>query len=335
MSNLARVWAPGRINLIGEHTDHAGGFVLPAAIDFGITLDVAARAQEVTLVSAAYGAAAPVAADGQGAPAQGWARYVQAVAVELALLGRPPVGLNGSISSNLPAGKGVSSSAALEIAVALALCAVAEWQIPPLELALACQRAELRAVGVPCGILDQAACVLGRRGAAILIDCSTLEHEPVPVPGHAVLLLIDSLIERSLENTEYGRRKDELARALAGADDAVSARRLRHLRTENERVHAFAHALARDDLEGAGHLMSESHASLRDDFEVSIPELDLIVEQAEQSGAYGARMHGGGFGGAVLVLTDRQRLPALAERFPGRTLLVSPGSGAGVSAAQQ
>ncbi|HEX4679593.1 MAG TPA: galactokinase family protein [Gaiellaceae bacterium] len=331
MSKLLRVWAPGRINLIGEHTDHAGGFALPAAIDFGITIDVGARATDITLVSAGYGATS-VGADGQGPPAQGWARYVQAVAIELAMLGRPPVGLQGSIESNLPAGKGVSSSAALEVAVALALCAVAEYEIPPLDLALACQRAELRAVGVPCGILDQAACLLGRRGAAILIDCSTLEHESVPVPEQAGFLLIDSGIERSLENTDYGKRKDELARAIAGAHDALSARRLRHLHTENERVHAFAKALASDNLERAGQLMSESHASLRDDFEVSVPELDRIVQQAEQGGAYGARMHGGGFGGAVLVLADVQSLSTLAARFPGRTLLVSPGDGAGVSA---
>jgi galactokinase len=327
---LFRVWAPGRVNLIGEHTDHSGGFALPAAIGYGIRLDVAARAAELTLVSGRYGAAAPLAADGHGPAAEGWARYAQAVAAELSVLGRPPVGLRGSIDSSLPAGVGLSSSAALEVAVALALCAVAEFEVEPLELALACQRAELRAVGVPCGILDQAACLLGRQGAATLINCGTLEYEWVSVPERAVLLVIDSGVERDLENTDYGRRRDELARALAGERNPVLDRRLRHVQTENARVHAFARALASDDLELAGQLMSESHASLRDDFEVSIPELDHVVEQAEQSGAYGARMHGGGFGGAVLALVDAGGAATVRGRFSGQTWIVTTGAGASV-----
>src|SRR5213078_4717808 len=139
------------------------------------------------LSSGRFGAAEPFRADGGGTPAAGWARYGQAVAAELAALGRPSVGLRGSVASDLPSGAGLSSSAALEVAIALALCAVAEFELEPLELALACQRAELRAVGVPCGILDQAGSVLGRRAAAILLDCGTLEHRVVPVPAAAGL----------------------------------------------------------------------------------------------------------------------------------------------------
>src|SRR3954468_10568831 len=169
-------WAPGRVNLVGEHTDYSGGLVLPVAIQFGITLDAHALADEIALTSSGFGAGEPFAADGSGAPVRGWSRYAQAVAVELALLGRPPVGLAGSISSDLPARAGLSSSAALEVAVALALCAVADFELEPLQLARACQRAELRAVGVPCGILDQAASLLGQPSSAILLDCATLEH---------------------------------------------------------------------------------------------------------------------------------------------------------------
>src|SRR5262249_47673969 len=151
--------------------------------------------------STRYGAARPLAADGGGEAGSGWARYAQAVAAELDALGRPPVGLVGTVSSNLPAGAGLSSSAALEVGIALALGAVADFGLPPLELALACQRAELRAVGLPCGILDYAASLLGRDGIAVVLDCGTLEYRLVRVPRRLGLLVVDSGVERSLENT--------------------------------------------------------------------------------------------------------------------------------------
>jgi galactokinase len=155
------VWAPGRINLIGEHTDYSGGLALPAAIQLGVTLTLEAREDEITVPSDA-------------------APFAEAVAHELAELGRPRVGMVASIESDLPVGAGLSSSAALEVALALALCTIADFTLDPLDLARACQRAELRAVGVPCGILDQAACVLGEEGKVILLDCGTLEHSPIP-----------------------------------------------------------------------------------------------------------------------------------------------------------
>ncbi len=303
-ARVCAAWAPGRVNLIGEHTDYSGGLVLPVAIQYGISLDAAPAVGEVSLVSERFGVAAPFLADGSGATASGWARYAQAVAAELDLLGRPPAGLTGTVSSNLPAGAGLSSSAALEVAVALALCAVADFALDPIELALACQRAELRAVGVPCGILDQAAALLGREGHAILLDCGTLEHRFVALPAEAALVVVDSAVAHSHETSGYAQRRQEL--------EAGMPRRVRHVQTENQRVRDFAAALERLDLAAAGRLLLESHASLRNDYEVSTPELDLLVALAEEAGAYGARLLGGGFGGAMLALTDVERAEQVA-----------------------
>ena len=321
-------FAPGRVNLIGEHTDYSGGLVLPVAIQYGVSVEVDAEAAEISLSSEQAGPAPPFAADGAGAPAAGWARYGQAVAGELDLLGRPPAGLTGTVRSDLPTGAGLSSSAALEVSIAFALCAVADFELDPLELALACQRAELRAVGVPCGILDQAASVLGREGEAILLDCSTLEHRPVRVPPQVALVVVDSAVSHSHESSGYADRRRELEHAmgLVGATrstevdpaaleslDSLSQRRLRHVVTENRRVVDFADALEHGDLVAAGNLLLASHASLRDDYQVSIPEIDLLVELACDAGAYGARLLGGGFGGSILALADAARAAEIAE----------------------
>ena len=232
---LFSTWAPGRVNLIGEHTDYSGGLVLPVAIEYGITVEVVAHATEVTLSSGLFGEAPAFAADGGGARAEGWSRYGQAVAAELADLGRPAVGLIGTISSNLPGGAGLSSSAALEVAIALALCAVADFELEPLELAAACRRAEFEAVGVPCGILDQAGSILGREDTAILLDCATLAYRLVPVPVEAGLVIIDSGVQRSLEHTPYAERRARArarARARLGRPlDGRAARRSRRPRS--------------------------------------------------------------------------------------------------------
>ena len=331
-TGVCTAWAPGRVNLIGEHTDYSGGLVLPVAIQYGISLDVAAVDDRVKLASEGFGAATPFTADGSGAAAEGWARYAQAVAAELHLLGRPPVGLVGTLTSDLPAGAGLSSSAALEVAVGLALCAVADFELAPLDLALACQRAELRAVGVPCGILDQAAALLGRAGHAILLDCGTLEHSLVAVPAEAALVVVDSGVEHSHETSGYAQRRQEL--------EAGMPRRVRHVQTENQRVRDFTGALERSDLVSAGALLLASHASLRDDYEVSTPELDLLVDLAQEAGAYGARLLGGGFGGSILALTEVERADELAaavssayrERtgIGGASLVAVASAGAGV-----
>ncbi len=352
---MLTTWAPGRVNLIGEHTDYSGGLVLPAAIQLGITVEVASVADEISLTSSRDGAAEPFAADGSGAAATGWARYGQAVAAELAALGRAPVGLVASVDSDLPTGAGLSSSAALEVGIGLALCSVAEFELEPLVLALACQRAELRAVGVPCGILDQAACLLGQPDAAILLDCATLDYRLVHVPGRAALVIVDSGVGHSHEHSGYAQRRAELEQALAlvGAErstqvtaadleglDPVSQRRLRHVVTENERVGLFAAAFEAGDLETAGRLLGASHVSLRDDYEVSIPELDLLVELADAAGGLGARLLGGGFGGSVLVLADVDDADRLGTEIAveyrsrtgleGRALTVYASAGAGL-----
>lgn len=310
-------FAPGRVNLIGEHTDYSGGLVLPAAIDRGVTLR-AVPGRRIRLASAQVPGAVDLPADG-AEPGADWGRYVAAVAAELAAVGRPPVGLEGELSSDLPAGAGLSSSAALEVVVATALCAVASFPLEPIPLAQLCQRAEQRAVGVPTGIMDQAASLLGRADAAVLLDCGTLYHRLVPLPPELALLIIDSGVRRTLEGSGYAQRRAELETGLAGRDprglapadvaaaDGVPARRIRHVVTENARVLAVEEALRRGDRQALGELFAAGHASLRDDFEVSIPELDLLVDLAVGHGAVAARMTGGGFGGAIVALVEVAR----------------------------
>jgi galactokinase len=287
--------APGRVNLIGEHTDYSGGLVLPIAIDLRVEVQVE-PAERITLVSA--GDTVELAPDGGGEPA-GWGRYVAAVAEELATLGREPVGIEGVVEADLPQGAGLGSSGALEVAVALALCDVAGFELEPLELALACQRAEQRAVGVPSGILDQAASLLGREGSALLLDCGSLEHRWIDLPEQLAIIVVDSGERHAHEGSGYGDRRREL--------EAGDPRRVRHVTTENQRVRETVDALDRQDLPALGALFAASHASLRDDYEVSTPTLDGVVEAALAAGALGARMTGGGFGGSVVVLAERAR----------------------------
>jgi galactokinase len=302
---VARYHAPGRINLIGEHTDYAGGLVLPVAIDRGLTVTCEPAAR-IRLRSDAAPGLVELDADGGGA-ADGFGRYVAAAAAELAALGRRPVGVEGEIGGDLPARTGLSSSAALLVAVALALCDAAGLELEPMALAEACRRAEERAVGVPCGIMDPAASLLGQAGHALLLDCATLAHRPVPLPADLGLIVIDSGVPRRLAETGYGLRREELERALAGDLDATTSRRLRHLRTENIRVEEAVAALERGDARALGPILAAGHASLRDDYEVSTPELDMLVVLAVKAGAWGARLTGGGFGGSIVVVAPVAR----------------------------
>lgn len=326
------VWAPGRVNLIGEHTDYSGGLVLPIAIQLGLKVAVEPHHRQIIVRSDAFGPTAPIEPDGSGTASEGWGRFVQAVARELHDLGRRPTGMHATISSTLPAGAGLSSSAALEVGIAIALCAVAEFEIERFDLVRACSRAEERAVGVPCGILDQAACVFGERDAAILLDCGSLEHRPVGVPPSAAFLIVDSGIRRELEHTGYADRRRELETALVqlgvsnprevsvdriDLSDRISRRRLHHVVSENARVGRFVRALESSDLSAAGALLSASHASLRDDYEVSLPELDALAVTAERCGALGARLIGGGFGGSVLALVESGRAAEVARLIRG------------------
>jgi galactokinase len=298
-------WAPGRVNLIGEYTDLVGGLVLPVALDLGIRLE-GEPAEEIVLRSARYGAVR-LPADGSGAAPDGWGRYVAAVAAELDELGRAPVGLAGELTSTLPAGAGLSSSAAVEIAVATALCACADFVVEPLELAKAARRAEHRAVGAPSGIMDQAASLLGLAGQALLLDTATFAYEHVPLPPDLALVVVDSGVARALEGTGYATRRREL--------EAGHPKRRRHVESENERVRAVVQALREDDRAALGDLFRAGHRSLRNDLEVSTPELDRLVELAYGHGAVAARMTGGGFGGAIVALATESGAGELAGRI--------------------
>jgi galactokinase len=311
---VIRAFAPGRVNLIGGHSDYAGGLVLPMAIDLGTTIAGQRGHERVVLASHDEPLPAVVALDVEdpSAVSPPWARYVAGVVAELRLA----TGFIGEVGTTIPIGTGLSSSAALEVAVALALAGEPDDRSA---LALACQRAEVRASGVPCGIMDQFASLLGVEGHAILIDCTTLEVTPVPVPDDVAIVVIDSGQRRQLATSGYADRRAEVARAedLLGSlphasladvealDDPVLRKRARHVVTETMRVRAFVDALAAGDVVGAGALMTESHASLRDDQEVSTPLLDSLVERLVATrGVHGARLTGGGWGGCVVALAD-------------------------------
>jgi galactokinase len=319
MTGFIEVEAPGRVNLIGDHTDHTGGLVMPMAIDLSTTLFGDLGGDVVSIRSALESAPAEVPIDltdpSQVRPS--WARYVAGVVAEV----QPARGFRGHLSTTLPVGGGLSSSAALEVAVALALGAPAD---DPVALALLCQRAEQRSVGVPCGIMDQLACTAGVAGHALLIDCSSLAIEPVALPDDLAVLVFDSGEERSLATTAYGERRSqcEAAEAIIGPlrtaelgsldkiDDEVVRRRARHVITENQRVRDFADALRRADYVTAGALLYASHESLRDDFEVSTPILNNLVRALRETpGVFGARLTGAGFGGCVVAITEPGAVP--------------------------
>ncbi len=293
----ATVRAPGRVNLIGEHTDYSGGLVLPVAIQLGITMSFEP-------------------ADGLELDAPGGEPLAQAVWDEL---GRP-AGIRGRVDADLPQGAGLGSSGAFEVAVALALCDVAGLELEPLELARMCRRAEQRAVGVPSGILDQAASLLGRSGHALLLDCGTLEHRWVPLPEDVAILVLDSGERRSLDSSAYGQRRREL--------EAGDPRRVRHVETENARVRETVTALERGNVAALGPIFAASHASLRDDYEVSTPTLDALVEAALGAGAFAARMTGGGFGGSIVALAEPAHAEDVLAGVGGQGWLVRPSDGA-------
>jgi galactokinase len=337
--DASAAFAPGRVNLIGEHTDYSGGLVLPVAVDCGITVRWRPDPTAIRLRSAAFPEKAELDPDGTArSELAAWVRYAAAVATLLGERGRPPVGLDGTVSSTLPVGAGLSSSAALTVALALALCRAAEFDLSRLELAHVAREAEHRAVGVPVGLMDPAASLLARRGHALLLDCGTEEYRLVPLPGELALVVLDSGVRHDLEHSGYATRRAELERALpalggrrpsevtleeaeaaaqtAGVDE-VARRRLRHVVSENERVRVCVRALEAPDgpdREALGACFREGHASLRDDFEVSTPELDVLVELADAEGAVAARMTGGGFGGSVVALADA----GTADAFAGR-----------------
>lgn len=326
-----RAFAPGRVNLIGDHTDYTDGLVLPMAIQLGTTVTGVRGGDRVQLTSADEPEPAEVRLD-VGDPASAtpaWARYVAGVVSEL----RPAQGFTGEVATTLPMGSGLSSSAALEVAVALALGLTED---DPLTVAKLCQLAEYAASGVPCGIMDQLASAAGVDGSALLIDCHSLAITPVPLPDDSEVVVVSSGQDRALAGSAYAERRAECEAAQDGIgvlrkasadsvealDDPLLRRRARHVVTENERVRRCAAALTAGDLPAAGRLMGQSHASLRDDFDVSTPTLDTLVGRlAAMPGVFGARLTGAGFGGCVVALT---RPGAIA----GEGWVVRPSAGA-------
>jgi galactokinase len=325
-----RSWAPGRVNLIGDHTDYMGGLVLPLAIGLGTEITGDRGGNWVMLGSERFDGVAEVPLDGGDDPAKAeppWTRYVAAVVAEL----QPDDGLVGMVHSDLPPGGGLASSAALEVALAVALGADLG---DPIGLAQACQRAEQRAVGVPCGIMDQLVAVAAEAGQVLRIDCRSLAVEKLPFPEDAEILVVDSGEPRELSGSAYAQRRKECEAAeevvgplrdaspaaVEAIDDPVLRRRARHVTTENERVDALGVALGEGQLRYAGELLVASHASLRDDFDATTPALDaLVVALRSVPGVYGARVTGAGFGGCVVALCQpktRLKLPVVWRGRP-------------------
>jgi galactokinase len=341
MSDRARAFAPGRVNLIGEHTDYNDGLALPFAIGAGVS--VIARASAGGRVEAhAMDLGESDSFELAGAsPASGWRAFVRGSVVELQRAGivlRPAV---LEITGDVPRGAGLSSSAALEVALCLALVGLAGAPAPDrLELARICSRVESNWVGARTGLLDQLASLHGRRDHAIRIDFRSLEVAPTPLElGGFTLVTLDSGERHAHEASGYNTRRAECAAAcerlgLASLRDATLAMatrlpprlgdRVRHVVSENARVDEAVDALARRDIERLGHLLDASHASLRDCYEVSTPAVEATVARLRAAGALGARVVGGGFGGHVLGL-----LPP-GVRAPGGAIEVRPGPGAGL-----
>jgi galactokinase len=292
--------APGRVNLIGEHVDYLGGVVLPAAVD---------RHTEVTGRAAAEWAVE--------SRVKGGLAYLRAMGEEL---GMAPQAVR--VRSDIPSGSGLSSSAALLVSIAAGL----KPEMNGVDAALACQRAEQRATGVQVGVMDQFAAALGRRGYALLLDCGTLEYRAVPFPEELRIVVIDSGEHRSLARTPYNQRRREA--------EAGQPNRRRHVDSEIARVHTFVDALEHRDFERLGVLLKESHKSLRDDFEVSTPHVDALVEKAWRArGCFGARIMGAGFGGSILALIARGSEAALAAAVERPIIVCSTADGAFVRAA--
>ncbi|WP_018347889.1 galactokinase [Longispora albida] len=309
--------APGRVNLIGEHTDYNGGFVLPFALPqrTTVTLTPADRWSVTSHETVTAGALEPTGT---------WADYVLGVAWALNEAGHEIGPFAAEVSSDVPLGSGLSSSAALECATLTAAIELAGLGIPLGARPALAQRAENAFVGVPCGIMDQSASILAQPGHALLLDCASLETEHIPFGG--TVLVIDTKAPHRLVDGEYAARRSacEAAASALGVPslrqaaglselDGVLLRRARHVTTENDRVLAVAELLRAGQVREIGPLMTDSHMSLRYDFEVTVPELDIAVTAALEGGAYGARMTGGGFGGCVIALVEPRDVANVAE----------------------
>lgn len=331
--------APGRVNLIGEHTDYNDGFVLPAAIDREIVLGVRPRAdRQVILHALDFAGTSSFSLDDIGHDSeQTWSNYPRGVCRVLEDAGYPLHGAEIVFGGDVPIGSGLSSSAALEVATATAFLTLAGHALPGEELARYCQRAENEFVGTRCGIMDQFISTLGQAGHALLIDCRSLAYRAIPLPAGARLVISDTGVRRGLVSSEYNTRRAQCEEGVAllqpvlpgitalrdVTPEALAAqqallpemvyRRCRHVVSEDARVLQAVEAMTRGELASLGALLNASHESLRDDYAVSCPELDLLVELARrQPGVYGARMTGAGFGGCTISLVAEQHAAAFA-----------------------
>ena len=361
--------APGRVNLIGEHTDYNDGFVLPSAIGFYAHVAIAPRSDDkILLKSTAY--------DGQfefhvaGLPEQKqdvWADYVLGVAHQLKRAGIPLTGANLLLHSEVPVGSGLSSSAALEVASALALQSLSGKTLPLQQIAKLCQSAENEFVGAHVGIMDQFVSCFGKEGHAVLIDCRSLDFELVPIPSNADFVICNTMVKHELSGGEYNQRRaqcEEGVRILSKFYPGIKAlrdvsveqlirhesdlpaivyRRCLHVVLENARTLDAVKCFASDDLATVGQLMRASHESLRDLYEVSCAELDTMVESAQGlPGFIGGRMTGGGFGGCTINLVERANSQEFAKEVASRykarigispdVFVCSAANGAGVEA---
>ncbi len=321
--------APGRVNLIGEHTDYNDGFVMPMAIGFYTWIAVAKRQDRMLeAYSEHFDEKIALSLDSlSGPPQKHWSDFIRGVAASLQEAGHRLSGGNLVIHGEIPLGAGLSSSAALEVSTALGLTLIAGVAVPALELVKLCQAAEHKYVGTRCGIMDQFIAAFGATGHALMLDCRLLEYRLLPIPKDVRVVVCNSMVRHQLASGEYNLRRADCEAGVrvlqsffpeihalrdVGIADlekhkhdlpATVYRRCRHVVTENQKVLAAAKALESGDSDQFGHLMYRSHASLRDDYEVSCRELDLLVDLASsRRGVYGVRMMGGGFGGCTVNL---------------------------------
>jgi galactokinase len=334
--------APGRVNLIGEHTDYNDGFAMPAAIEFYCWVAASAREDRKLIIYSEEFSAAAEADLSSGAlqPSKTWSDYPVGVALQLEQAGFRVRGANLLIESEVPIGAGLSSSAAIEVATALALAEQSGSSPDRVQLAQLCRRAENEFVGARVGIMDQFVSLHGQKDHALMLDCRTLSFEPLLIPDSVKLVISNTMVKHELASSEYNRRRadcEEAVRRLAAVLPGIRTlrdvsleqlqqhratlpeviyKRALHIVTENARVLDSAEALRTGDIVRFGKRMAESHCSLRDVYEVSCRELDLMVDLAyQQKGVYGARMTGGGFGGATINLVDARHAGEFKERM--------------------
>ena len=328
------VRAPGRVEVIGGHTDYNDGFVLPMAIDRQCLVLSARRTDRtVRLFSEHFGQTCEFELSAGLAPGEpGWGNYAKGVAALLLRVGKELVGLDMFLACDVPLGGGLSSSAAIEVGLAKSFLAGSDESFDPIDLALLCQETEHTFADSPCGIMDQFICVLARSGHALLLDCRSQQYEHVPMPlDKAAILIADTRVKHELGRSEYPVRRKQCEQAVEVLQQKLPAitalrdvdlmtlqrhkavfdpllyARAHHVVTENQRVLETAEAFKANDLSKAGELMSRSHRSCRDDYQISCEELDFLVDEACRcEGVYGARMSGGGFGGCIVALVDRR-----------------------------